>query len=146
MAVFAATLSHRPVIFTTAVTSTAGLLTAMVHGVNGRPGATLSFIFRHATLLVSFFDVTRLPFFFVRVFVLVTSWHFHSSFMSACSYLRSTVSRKTKPGAVKDRERKARACQRSRDRLRRLVHDYIDVAANPQRQGDHRDHQKGTGH
>jgi hypothetical protein len=81
-AAFAATLSHRFVIFTTAVASTAGLLTAMVDGVNGRPGATFSFIFRHATFLVSFFDVTRLPFFFVRVFVLVASWHFHSSFMS----------------------------------------------------------------
>src|SRR6476619_822119 len=78
---FATALSHRLMIFTTAVASAAGLLTAMMDGVNGRPGATFSFIFGHATLLVSFFDVTRLPFLFVRVFVLVTSWHFHPSFM-----------------------------------------------------------------
>ena len=77
---FAAALSHRLMIFTTAVASAAGLFTAMVDGVNGRPGATFSFMFRDATLLVSFFEVARLPFFFVRVFVLVTSWHNHSSF------------------------------------------------------------------
>src|SRR3954447_16737263 len=112
-AAFAAALSHRLMIFIT--TSAARLLTAMMDRVNGRPGATFSFIFRHATLLVSFFDVACLPLLFVGVFVLVTSWHFHSSSMSALFDLRSTVSGKSKPCAVEDRERDARTRQRSRD-------------------------------
>src|ERR1041385_457936 len=106
LSAFATTLSHRLVIFAFAVSTAAGLLSTMMNSVHRGPGATFGFIFRHATLLVSFLDVTRLTLFFVCVFVFVTSWHFRSSLMIKLLFdLCSPVDRESKPCAVEQSER-----------------------------------------
>src|SRR4051812_44826796 len=136
-----AAFPHRFVILAFAVSTAARLFTAMMDRVDGRPGAPFSFVLRDATLLVSFFDVTRLAFFFVSVFVLVTSRHLLSSFIIASSVeLASPVSRKSKPCAVKESEGQNRAGHGNRDRFGYFLDYHEDIATNSQRQRNHRAH------
>src|ERR1041385_3461285 len=73
---FSSAFSHRLMILWLAVTATARFLAAMMNGIDGGPGAALGFLFRHAAFFVALLDVAGLTFFFVGVFVFVTSWHF----------------------------------------------------------------------
>ena len=71
--------SHRLVILRLAITTAARFFTAVVNRIDGRPRSTFSFLFGHATFFITFFDVASLSFFFVSVFVFVTSWYFSVS-------------------------------------------------------------------
>src|SRR5689334_2755588 len=75
-AAFSSAFLHRLVILRLTVTAAARFLAAMMYGVHRGPGAALGFFFRHAPFFVTLLDVSGLSFFFVRIFVFVTSWHF----------------------------------------------------------------------
>src|SRR5437588_4612211 len=77
----ASAFSHRLVIFRLTVSATAGFLAAVMHGIYAGPSAALGFFFLHASLFVTLLDMSGLPFFFVCVFVFVTSWHFWFSLL-----------------------------------------------------------------
>src|SRR3954468_1285775 len=136
-----ATFPHRFVILAFVVSPAARLFTPMMDRVDGRPGAAFGFVLRDATLLVSFFDVTRLAFLFVCIFVFVTSRHLLSSFIVALLVeLASPVSRKSKPCAVKESEGQHRAGHGNRDRFGYFLDYHEDIATNSQRQRNHRAH------
>src|SRR5262245_869373 len=56
LSAFASTFFHGLVIFGLAIAATAGLLPAMMHGVDCGPRAAFGFIFRNALLSVALFD------------------------------------------------------------------------------------------
>src|SRR6266571_4475286 len=74
-ATFSSTLPHGLMVLGFAITAAAGFFSAVMNRIDCCPSATLSFFFGHTALLVTFFDVSCLTFFFVRIFVFVTSWH-----------------------------------------------------------------------
>jgi hypothetical protein len=66
---------HGRVIFGFPVTTSTRLLAAVVDFVHGCPRPALSLLLRYSLLLVTFFDMLRLPLLLIRVFRFVTAWH-----------------------------------------------------------------------
>jgi hypothetical protein len=58
----------------------AGTLAAPVLFVDGSPGASFRFLFRHSTLLIALGNVLGFPLLLLRVFRLLALWHHSDSF------------------------------------------------------------------